>query len=233
LPAAQGRSKKGAGDPDSESGLPSGPREQEAGTKPSPPLASRLLEPALPVADPGACFLSVLFPHDQVRILPYNRVVKDLNGYSPSQLLKELDKVFVLEPGGSPAPARPHQLALWLDGQWHSLSFRDRFAAAANPIEQLDVTLLQQHVLEPIFGIPDPRTSKRLGFVGGGRGTAELEKLVCSSQYACAFSLFPTRIEDLMTVADAGGLMPPKSTWFEPKLRDGLFCHLVGSTLDG
>jgi uncharacterized protein (DUF1015 family) len=186
----------------------------------------------LPAADPSPFFLSVIFPHDQVRILPYNRVVKDLNGLSPTQLLEELDQVFVLEAGGPPAPARPHQLALWLDGQWHSLSFRPRFAAAANPIEQLDVTLLQRYVLQPIFGIPDPRTSKRLGFVGGGRGTAELEKLVCSGQYACAFSLFPTRIEDLMTVADAGGLMPPKSTWFEPKLRDGLFCHLLGSTLD-
>ena len=186
----------------------------------------------LPATDPSPFFLSVIFPHDQVRILPYNRVVKDLNGLSPRQLLNELDKVFVLEPGGSPAPARPHQLGLWLDGQWHCLSFRPRFAAAANPIEELDVTLLQQHVLQPIFGISDPRTSKRLNFVGGGRGTAELEKLVCSGQYACAFSLFPTRIEDLMTVADAGGLMPPKSTWFEPKLRDGLFCHLLGSTLD-
>jgi len=184
--------------------------------------------PALPAADPSRFFLSVIFPHDQVCILPYNRVVKDLNGLSPRQLLKELEGVFVPEPGGTPFPARKHQLALWLEGQWHSLSFRPRFAAATGPIEQLDVTLLQKHVLQPIFGIADPRTSQRLGFVGGGRGTAELEKLVCNGQYACAFSMFPTRIEDLMTVADAGGLMPPKSTWFEPKLRDGLFCHIIG-----
>jgi uncharacterized protein (DUF1015 family) len=183
--------------------------------------------PTLAAGDESRFFLSVIFPHDQVRILPYNRVVKDLNGLSPRQLLKALGEVFVLEPGGAPSPARKHQLALRLDGQWHSLSFRPGFAAATGPIEQLDVTLLQEHVLQPIFDIADPRTSKRLNFVGGGRGAAELERLVDSGQYACAFSMFPTRIEDLMTVADAGGLMPPKSTWFEPKLRDGLFCHLL------
>jgi len=99
--------------------------------------------------------------------------------------------------------------------------------AASDPIEKLDVTLLQKHVLTPLFGIDDPRTSKRINFVGGIRGTAELEKLVNSGQYACAFSMFPTRIEDLMAIADAGGIMPPKSTWFEPKLRDGMFCHLI------
>jgi uncharacterized protein (DUF1015 family) len=183
---------------------------------------------SLPAADEDPFFLSVIFPHDQVQILPYNRVLKDLNGRSPRQLLEQLEGIFVLEPGGPAAPARKHQLALWLDGQWHSLSFRPRFAATTDPIEQLDAALLQKHVLEPIFGIADPRTSKRLNWVGGGRGAAELERLVCSGQYACAFSLFPTRIEDLMTVADAGGLMPPKSTWFEPKLRDGLFCHIIG-----
>ncbi len=184
--------------------------------------------PTLPVADESPFFLSVIFPHDQVRILPYNRVVKDLNGLSPRQLLEKLDGVFVLKPGGPPSPARKHHLSLWLDGQWHSLSFHPRFAAATGPIEQLDVTLLQKHVLEPIFGIADPRTSERLSFVGGSRGTAELERLVCSGRHACAFSMYPTCIEDLMTVADAGGLMPPKSTWFEPKLRDGLFCHILG-----
>ena len=113
------------------------------------------------------------------------------------------------------------------DGKWHTLNFRPRFAATTDPIEKLDVTLLQKFVLDPIFSIADPRTSKRIHFVGGIRGTAELEKLVNSGEYACAFSLFPTSIEDLMTVADAGGIMPPKSTWFEPKLRDGMFCHLI------
>jgi uncharacterized protein (DUF1015 family) len=179
-------------------------------------------------ADEGAFFLSVIFPHDQVQILPYNRVLKDLNGLSPKRLLEKLEAMFVLKPGGPACPGRKHELALWLDGQWHALSFRPRFAAATDPVEQLDVALLQKHVLEPVFGIADPRTSKRLNFVGGSRGTAELERMVNSGQYACAFSMFPTRIEDLMTVADAGGLMPPKSTWFEPKLRDGLFCHGIG-----
>ena len=170
----------------------------------------------------------MIFPHDQVQILPYNRVLKDLNGLSAKRLLEKLEAVFVLKSGGPACPGRKHELALWLDGQWHALSFRPRFAAATDPVEQLDVALLQKHVLEPVFGITDPRTSKRLNFVGGSRGTAELERMVNSGQYACAFSMFPTRIEDLMTVADAGGLMPPKSTWFEPKLRDGLFCHGIG-----
>jgi len=127
----------------------------------------------------------------------------------------------------SAAPARKHALGFYIRGQWHTLNFRPRFAATTDPIEKLDVTLLQKYVLDPIFGIADQRTSKRINFVGGIRGTAELEKLVNNGDYACAFSLFPTSIEDLMTIADAGGIMPPKSTWFEPKLRDAMFCHLI------
>lgn len=175
-------------------------------------------------------FLSVIFPHNQVQILPYNRVLKDLNGLSPAQLFEKLDGVFILQkpsttsPG---APARRNELALYLGGQWHALTFRPRFAATSDPIEKLDVTLLQKHVLEPLFGIADPRTSKRLNFVGGIRGTAELERLVNSREYACAFSMFPTGIDELIAIADAGGIMPPKSTWFEPKLRDAMFCHLI------
>jgi uncharacterized protein (DUF1015 family) len=172
-------------------------------------------------------FLAVIFPHNQMQILPYNRVLKDLNGLTPEQLLQKLDGVFVLTPGGSPKPARKHELALFLGGKWHSLHFRPHFAATNDPIEKLDVTLLQKFVLDPIFGISDPRTSKRINFVGGIRGTGELEKLVNGGDYACAFSLFPTSIEDLMTIADAGGIMPPKSTWFEPKLRDAMFCHMI------
>jgi uncharacterized protein (DUF1015 family) len=114
-----------------------------------------------------------------------------------------------------------------LSGRWHTLHFRPRFAATTDPLEKLDVTLLQKYVLEPMFGIEDPRTSKRINFVGGIRGPAELERLVDSGQCACAFSMFPTSIEDLMTIADADGLMPPKSTWFEPKLRDAMFCHMI------
>lgn len=178
-------------------------------------------------AGESAVFLSVIFPHNQVQILPYNRVIQDLNGLSPTQLLEKLDGVFVINPESKPSPTRKHELGLYLDGKWHVLNFRPRFAATTDPIEKLDVTLLQKYVLEPIFGIEDPRRSKRINFVGGIRGTAELEKLVNGGQYACAFSMFATGIEDLMTVADAGGIMPPKSTWFEPKLRDAMFCHML------
>jgi len=178
-------------------------------------------------AGASAHFLVVIFPHDQMQILPYNRVLRDLNGLTPGSVLQRLDTIFVIKTGGSDCPARKHELGLYLQGQWRLLCFRPQFVAASDPIEKLDVTLLQKHVLTPLFGIDDPRTSKRINFVGGIRGTAELEKLVNSGQYACAFSMFPTRIEDLMAIADAGGIMPPKSTWFEPKLRDGMFCHLI------
>jgi uncharacterized protein (DUF1015 family) len=178
-------------------------------------------------AGQSAFFLSVIFPHNQVQILPYNRVLKDFNGLSAATLLEKLDGIFVIKTPGAPVPGRKHELGLYLDGKWHTLNFRPRFAATTDPIEKLDVTLLQKYVLDPIFGITDPRTSKSINFVGGIRGTAELEKLVNNGDYACAFSMFPTSIEDLMSIADAGGIMPPKSTWFEPKLRDAMFCHLL------
>ena len=173
-------------------------------------------------------FLTVIFPHNQMQILPYNRVLKDLNGMTPAQLLEKLDGIFVLQKSsGKAQPARKHELGLFLEGVWHTLTFREHFVRTNDPIEKLDVTLLQKFVLAPLFGIDDPRTSKRINFVGGIRGTGELEKLVKSGDYACAFSMFPTKIEDLMTIADAGGIMPPKSTWFEPKLRDAMFCHMI------
>ena len=172
-------------------------------------------------------FLTVIFPHNQMQILPYNRVLKDLNGLTPQTLLEKLDAVFILKSPGVAKPTRKHELGFFLDGQWRTLHFRPQFAATNDPIEKLDVTLLQKYVLAPLFGIDDPRTSKRINFVGGIRGTAELEKLVNAGEYACAFSMFPTSIEDLMTIADAGGIMPPKSTWFEPKLRDAMFCHMI------
>jgi uncharacterized protein (DUF1015 family) len=172
-------------------------------------------------------FLTVTFPHNQMQILPYNRVLKDLNGLSPEQLLQKLDAIFIINPNGMAKPARKHELGLFFNGKWHTLHFRPQFAATNDPIERLDVTLLQKYVLDPVFGVDDPRTSKRINFVGGIRGTAELEKLVNNGDYACAFSMFPTSIEDLMTIADAGGIMPPKSTWFEPKLRDAMFCHMI------
>jgi uncharacterized protein (DUF1015 family) len=172
-------------------------------------------------------FLSVIFPHNQTQILPYNRVLKDLNGLSDSQLLEKLAAVFVISDGGPPRPGVKHELGFYLAGRWRTLRFQSKWTAGRNAIDSLDATLLQELVLRPIFGIDDPRTSRQINFVGGIRGTAELEKMVKTGEYACAFSLFPTSIEDLMAVADADGIMPPKSTWFEPKLRDGMFCHLV------
>jgi uncharacterized protein (DUF1015 family) len=187
-------------------------------------------------------FLAVIFPCHQVRILPYNRVLKDLNGWTPDQVLEILSAAFAINPDGSPVPARRHEFGFYLQGRWRSLSFRGKYLALEKPdealkgdhrqkkmepVESLDVTLLQEHILKPVFRVDDPRTSKRIHFVGGIRGTAELEKLVDSGEYACAFSMFPTEMDDLMVVADTGGIMPPKSTWFEPKLRDGMFCHLI------
>ena len=172
-------------------------------------------------------FLAVIFPHNQMQILPYNRVLKDLNGLTPRELILKLEKVFETIRVGDATPKGKHELGLFIEGKWHRLTFRREFTMGKNLIEGLDVTLLQQHVLAPIFGIDDPRTSKKINFVGGIRGTAELEKLVNSGEYACAFSMVPTSIEDLMQIADAGGIMPPKSTWFEPKLRDAMFCHLI------
>jgi uncharacterized protein (DUF1015 family) len=172
-------------------------------------------------------FLAVIFPHDQVQILPYNRVLRDLNGHSPKELLHKLQSVFDIADGGAPQPSRKHELGFYFEGAWRTLTFQSRLTATQDATEQLDVALLQKHVLAPVFGIDDPRTSKRINFVGGIRGPAELEKLVKSGEAACAFSMFPTSIEDLMAIADAGGIMPPKSTWFEPKLRDGMFGHMV------
>jgi len=173
-------------------------------------------------------FLSVIFPHNQVQILPYNRVLKDLNGLSPGELIQRLEKVFLIEAGGPFAPDAKHKLALFVEDRWRALRFRPELIEAADSLGQLDVSLLQTNVLQPIFGITDPRTSKRINFVGGIRGPEELERLVRGGDYACAFALFPTGIEDLMAIADAGGIMPPKSTWFEPKLRDAMFCRSIG-----
>jgi uncharacterized protein (DUF1015 family) len=175
----------------------------------------------------SAWFLSVIFPHDQLQILPYNRVLKSLPGMGGAQLLTKLQSVFQVSPGGAGQPTAKHEVGLYVEGQWHALRFRPELTAGQSALDSLDVSLLQKHVLAPIFGIDDPRTSKGIQFVGGIRGTSELEKLVNSNEYACAFSMYPTGIEDLMAIADAGGVMPPKSTWFEPKLRDAMFCHLI------
>ncbi len=175
----------------------------------------------------SAWFLSVIFPHDQLQILPYHRVVKDLRGLSQEDFLVRLAAVFEIVGGDVSAPVRKHEVGLYLGGRWRALRFRPEQLAGRNGVDALDVSLLQELVLAPILGIENPRTSERISFVGGIRGTPELERLVNSGEYACAFAMFPTDIADLMAIADAGGIMPPKSTWFEPKLRDGMFCHLI------
>lgn len=188
--------------------------------------AARIYQSRRGTGESGA-FLAVIFPHNQVRVLPYNRVLKDLNGRTPGQLLDNLGDVFVSKPPGEAAPACEHEVCLYLAGKWHTLAFRHHILEAPENRELLDVMLLQKHVLEPLFGIDDPRTNERIQFVGGIRGTAELERLVNSGEFACAFSMHAVSIETMMAISDAGGIMPPKSTWFEPKLRDGMFCHLL------
>ena len=168
-------------------------------------------------------FLAVLFPASQLQILPYNRAVKDLNGRHRDEFLREVATKFRVLPGASAKPARPRDIRMYLDGAWDALEWPG--APDAEPLGQLDVALLQEHLLAPILGIDDPRTSKRIDFIGGIRGTEELARLVDSGQAAVAFSLYPTTVQQLMAVADANQIMPPKSTWFEPKLRSGLFIH--------
>jgi len=173
-------------------------------------------------------FLSVLIPHDQVQILAYNRAVRDLNGHSADEFLAALGQAFDIEDSGQAKPGGKHEICLCLGGRWRTLRPKAGSIDPDDPIKQLDVSILQDQALAPLLGIDDPRTSKRIAFVGGIRGTGELEKLVDSGVFACAFSLSPTSIGDLMRIADGGGIMPPKSTWFEPKLRDGMFCHQIG-----
>ena len=170
-------------------------------------------------------FLAVLFPADQLTILPYNRVVKDLAGKTPEQILRDLGRVGRITPTKHPHPSQAGSFGVYLNGRWHRLDLDAATINRGDPIGSLDVSLLQDRVLAPILGIGDPRTDKRIEFVGGIRGTAELERRVNSGEMAVAFSLYPTTMDQLMAVADAGTVMPPKSTWFEPKLRSGLFVH--------
>lgn len=172
-------------------------------------------------------FLAVLFPSDQLRILPYNRTVRDLRGQTPAEVLQRLAAVGTVTPAASPSPERPGTVCVYLDGRWYRLEFDPTHIDAGDPIRSLDVSLLQDRVLGPIFGVGDPRTDERVDFVGGIRGPDELERRVASGRAAIAFSMFPTTLEQLMAVSDAGQVMPPKSTWFEPKLRSGLFVHTL------
>lgn len=173
-------------------------------------------------------FLAVLFPASHLYIMDYNRLVKDLNGLSKEEFLSKLEDLFVINKVDEQfAPKKKGQIGMYLDGQWYSLDAKDKLFHPEDPVENLDVSILQHQVLEPILGIDDPRTSKRIDFVGGIRGLGELERRVNSGEMAVAFSMYPTSIEELMAIADAGKIMPPKSTWFEPKLRDGLFVHFL------
>jgi uncharacterized protein (DUF1015 family) len=173
-------------------------------------------------------FLAALFPAGQLAILPYNRVVRDLAGKSPTQVLRELGRIGKLTATAQPTPRRPGSFCFYLERSWHLLELDEQSIDPRDPIGSLDVSLLQDRVLGPILGIGDPRTDKRIDFVGGIRGTEELERRVDSGEMAIAFSLYPTTLDQLMAVSDAGAVMPPKSTWFEPKLRSGLFVHELG-----
>ena len=173
-------------------------------------------------------FLAVLFPHREMTILDYNRVIKDLNGRTPEALLAELRKIGTVEASEAPVrPAGAAEFGMYLAGRWHRVKLEPALVPANDPIGRLPITLLARNVIEPLFGITDPRTDKRIDFVGGGRGLAELERRVASGEMAVAFALYPTQMPDLMAVADAGGIMPPKSTWFEPKLADGMVNHVL------
>jgi uncharacterized protein (DUF1015 family) len=172
-------------------------------------------------------FLAVLFPDDQLQILPYNRVVKDLNGMSQEEFLSRVRESFDVSENAKPAPAARGNWSMYLDGHWYGLSLRVDATVPMGTVASLDVSLLQDRLLDPVLVIKDVRTDKRIDFIGGLRGTDELERLVDEGKVAVAFSLCATTVEELMRVSDAGGVMPPKSTWFEPKLRDGLLIHAI------
>ncbi|MGI8409245.1 MAG: DUF1015 domain-containing protein [Pyrinomonadaceae bacterium] len=171
--------------------------------------------------------VSGIFPAEDLRILAYNRVVKDLNGLSEPAFLTKLTESFAVSETETKEPQNHREFGMYLNGKWYKLQFAANHEPEPDPLRRLDVSILQRCVLEPILGIDDPSTNERIGFVGGGRGTDELEKLVDDGDFKVAFSLYPTTMDDLFAVSDTGGIMPPKSTWFEPKLKDGLFVHLI------
>ena len=168
-------------------------------------------------------FLSVLFPASELKILPYNRAVKDLNGLSEAEFLKEIRAIFTVSENAAPSPKSPRNISMYLGQKWYGLTWPE--VKSANPVDKLDVSTLQNGVLHPLLGIDDPRTNNRIKFIGGIRGPQELVRLVDQKGFAVAFSMYPTTVDQLMAIADAGQIMPPKSTWFEPKLRTGLLSH--------
>jgi uncharacterized protein (DUF1015 family) len=175
--------------------------------------------------EPFESFMAVVFPHDQLKIMDYNRVVKDLNGLTPDAFLAKVGEKFEVAPAAAPNPQAPASFGMYLGGRWYRLTAKPGSFPAQDPVRSLDVSILQENLLDPILGIRDPRTDTRIDFIGGIRGMQELEKRV-NNGWAVAFSMFPTSLEQLMDVADAGQIMPPKSTWFEPKLRSGLLVRL-------
>ena len=177
-------------------------------------------------SDEAHFFLAVAFPSDQLRILPYNRVVRDLNGMTPSHFLGEVARVFSMKSGPA-APFEKGEVSMYVEGAWHTIDLESAGVPGGGVLETLDGNVLQERLLKPILGIQDVRTDPRIEFVGGAKGTRTLEQLVDSGKMAVAFSMYPVSILELMEVADAGEIMPPKSTWFEPKLRDGLLIHEI------
>ncbi|MGD9630082.1 MAG: DUF1015 domain-containing protein [Pyrinomonadaceae bacterium] len=177
--------------------------------------------------EPYNFVMAGIFPAEDLKILPYNRVVRDLNGLAENEFLDRISAAFDVKRSDVKVPREPHSVAMYLNGNWYTLAYRVEKLDEADPIERLDVSILQHNILTPILGIDDPRTNDRIAFVGGIRGTDELERLVDSGEYRVAFSMFPTSMDDLFAVSDMGEIMPPKSTWFEPKLKDGLFVHLI------
>ena len=170
-------------------------------------------------------FMSTIFPHDELEILAYNRVIRDLNGLAKEGFLQAVGAHYNYSVTSTDVPVEKHTVSMYLEGNWYTLT--PKFPIPDDPIKGLDVKLLQDLVLEPILDIQDPRTSKRIDFIGGIKGAGELRKLVDSGEFAVAFSLYPTSVDDLIRVSDSGGIMPPKSTWFEPKLRSGLIIHEI------
>lgn len=173
-------------------------------------------------------FLAVLFPASELHIMDYNRLVVDLNGNSSTQFLDKLSEVFTLEKASTQvAPSKKGEFGFYSEGSWYKLSIKPEFVNYSDPVESLDVAALQKYVLDDLLGIKDPRTDDRIDFVGGIRGLGELVRRVDNGEMKAAISMYPTSIKELMDIADAGEVMPPKSTWFEPKLRDGLFVHFL------
>lgn len=175
--------------------------------------------------EPFNYFVATIFPHSELQILPYNRVVRDFHNHDFRSFMNELSKSFSIEKTDSGIAAKPHEIRMYCDGQWFALQYKKELPM--NDVDRLDVAILQNEILSPILGIRDPRRDSRIDFIGGLNATSDLIMMVDSGKFKIGFSLYPTSINELMAISDKGGIMPPKSTWFEPKLRDGLLVHVI------